>query len=215
VKRTKLQTFALGAVLALLPLLVLWWFSVDCIVEAERPLTSYFAQKLMPIEGIVTVVQGGWLVRTGDLVAGKALRFRVIATLSIDVGVLRRLTLAWPLFLALILAPPRPPALVARIVVGLMILVLLFIPTACAVIFLPLVNNVNFFKVHFAVSPIYGDATVFLAKFALHAALYFSPLLAPPLLWLALNPTARALFLDLGGAPRNPRFRSGKAPRSP
>jgi len=59
--------------------------------------------------------------------------------------------------------------------------------------------------------PVYSNANFFVSQFARYTAVNFLPLLAPPALWLALNPTARALFLAFGGAPRHPPVRSSKA----
>jgi hypothetical protein len=206
---TPSHRFALGAVLALVPLIALWWVAADSISEGLRPIVALTATPLIPVEALRSDRQGGWQVETGLLVtSGKTIPGVEVATFNTDGRLLRRLSLSWPLLLALLLAPPRPPRLFLRIGTALAILAVLFIAGSLAELFSQveiLVNHATIFDndtlPNIAVAaPPYSAATFFAGKLALYAALYFQPFVAPPLLWLALNPRARSLLSEMPGS---------------
>jgi hypothetical protein len=204
-ERSPLRRFALGAAIALVPVFLLWWLSVDALTAALRPATAWLAHQLLPIRSITPEPGHGWIVKTSlKSVSGQGSG----AAFDMADYYCRRLTLAWPLFVALMLAPPRPPHGIARIIAGLAVLVVLFALSASAVAFCHVVQLAN----HAAacdsdVPPVqvvglaYSDAAFFIARFGYNAALMFLPLLAPAVLWLALNPAARRVFIDFGRSP--------------
>ena len=210
---TPVRRFAAGAVIALVPLLALWWGSADAITAALRPVVGIAAQILMPITAVRGDGQGGWRVETNLLVTdSKAGGNLEVATFNVDHQMVRRLSLSWPLLLALLLAPPRANPLAPRLAAALAILAALFVAGGLAEIFgylAALVNHVPGFgnelmpTVRVAAPP-YSDVTFFAGKLGRYAALYFQPLAAPPVLWLALNPRAGRLFLVVSAA-RNPQ----------
>ena len=124
----------------------------------------------------------------------------------------RRVTLAWPVLLAMLLAPPRPRYLILRIVVAIGALSLLFGLSESAIAFCRVTALANHVAVpacdtdappYFVAAPSYGPVALFAARFGYTGALFFLPLVAPAILWLALNPAARSMFLDFGGPRRN------------
>ena len=182
---TPASRFATGAIVAAVPLLLLWWVTADGIAMTLRPAVSQLARLLMPIGAVMPDGHDGWRVETTLLVTEG---FEA-TTYDITARVLRRLSLSWPLLLALLLAPPRPPRLAARLAVALAILAVLFTAGACVQVSRDLLKYAR------VVWPAYGEVVFFVGKLGLYAFGYFQPFVAPPLVWLALNPRARAIFL--------------------
>jgi hypothetical protein len=142
--RSELRHFALGAALVLVPAFLLWWLAVDMVVAGLRPVAAWVAHLLMPITAFAPESGRGWIVKTSlEVTFGKTIPGPEIATFELQADWLRRLTVAWPLFLALMLAPPRPPRLVGRLFAGVLMLALLFILSACSVAFCLLAVLVN------------------------------------------------------------------------
>jgi len=210
--RSPLRHFALVAALALVPLFALWWLSVDALTSALRPPTAWVAAQLLPITTIAASPGKGWLVRTSIKVisADGTPEFGRSASFIMADYYWRRLTLAWPLLIALMVAPPRPRHLVLRIGVAIAALCLLFTVSASAVAFCEVVALANHtavpecaidFSSYVVAAPAYGPLAFFAARFGFYGALVFLPLAAPAILWLALNPRARNLFLGFGRGP--------------
>jgi hypothetical protein len=210
--RSPLHRFALVAGLALVPLFALWWLSVDALTSALRPPTAWVAAQLLPIATIAASPGKGWLVRTSMkiIAAAGAPEFGRTAGFIIADYYWRRLTLAWPLLIALMVAPPRPRHLVLRVGVAGAALCLLFTVSASAVAFCQVVALANHTAVpacdidvppYVVAAPAYGPLAFFAARFGYYGALFFVPLAAPAILWLALNPSARNLFLGFGRGP--------------
>jgi len=208
--RSPLHRFALFAMLALVPLLGLWWLSVDVLTAALRPAAAWLAQQLLPITTIEARPGQGWMVRTSlKLVAtAGSPQFGHSAAFDMANYYCRRLTLAWPALLALLLAPPRPRHLILRIVVAAAALSLLFALSVSAVAFCRVTALANHTAVpacdtdvppFLVATPAYGPVAFFAARFGYYGALFFLPLVAPAVLWLALNPLARMMFLGFGG----------------
>jgi len=207
-----LHRFALVAGLALLPLFALWWLSVDALTSALRPPTAWIAAQLLPIATIAGAPGKGWLVRTSMkiIAAAGTPEFGRSASFIMADYYWRRLTLAWPLLIALMVAPPRPRHLVLRVAVAAAALCLLFTVSASAVAFCQVVSLANHTAVpacdvevppYFVAATAYGTLAFFAARFGYYGALFFLPFAAPAILWLALNPRARNLFLGFGRGP--------------
>ena len=143
--RSPLRRFALVAALALVPLFALWWLSVDALTSALRPPTAWVAAQLLPITSIAASPGNGWLVRTSIKVISAAgtPEFGRSASFIMADYYWRRLTLAWPLLIALMVAPPRPRHLVLRVGVAIAALCLLFTVSASAVAFCEVVALAN------------------------------------------------------------------------
>ena len=208
--------FAAFALLALIPLMALWWVSVDAIVDLLRPVVAWCDALLLPIRSIASDGTGGWLVQTSlEVTAGKWETGRQEANFPIEALFLRRYLVAWPFFFALALAPPRSPRLAQLLGIGFGVLVMLFLFSASALIFVyvaVLVNHapnpadrVQLVPPPFYVSaPHYSDTMFFLAGLGFYLSSYVLPLLAPIVLWLGLNPVPRRAVLGLGGATSSP-----------
>jgi hypothetical protein len=208
--------FALFALLALIPLMALWWVSVDRIVDALRPVVAWLDALLLPIRSIASDGSGGWQVQTSlEVTSGKWEAGHQEANFPIEAFFLRRYLVAWPFFCALALAPPRAPKLAQLLGIGFGVLAALFVFSASALIFVyvaVLVNHapnpadrVQLVPPPFYVSaPHYSDAMFFLAGLGFYLSSYVLPLLAPIVLWLGLNPVPRRTVLGLGAASRSP-----------
>jgi hypothetical protein len=205
--------FAFFVLAGLIPLMIGWWFVVDDLVAVLRPAVAWLVHLLLPIRDLLPSEKGGgWIAQTSlEVTAGKWEAGRQEANFPVDGYLLRRYLVAWPFFFALALAPPRAPRLWRILLVGFAVLALLFILSAAALVFVDvtvLVNHapspadrVQFVPPPFYVAaPHYGDAAFFLAALAFYIASYVLPLLAPVLLWIALNPIPRRLVLGFGAA---------------
>ena len=212
--RSPLHRFALGALLVAVPLFALWWLSVDMLVAGLRPATAWLAQLLLPVTAIEARPGEGWVVRTSLKIIAAAGTPQYGHTAAFDLGnyFARRVTLAWPVLLAMLLAPPRPRYLILRILIAAAALSLLFGLSESAIAFCRVTALANHMAVaacdtaappYFVAAPAYGPVALFAARFGYTAALFFLPLVAPAILWLALNPAARSMFLDFGGPSRN------------
>jgi|HubBroStandDraft_1064217.scaffolds.fasta_scaffold00037_58 hypothetical protein len=202
--------FALFAVAALVPLMGLWWLSVDSMIAALRPLVAWFAALLLPVRDLLPDGAGGWTAQTSlQVTSGKWADARQEANFPVAAELLRRYLVAWPFFLALALAPPRAPRLGLMLVAGSAALTLLFVLSATALLFVfvaVLINHapnpadrLQFVPPPFYVAaPHYSGPIFFLAGLAFYMASYVLPLLAPILLWFAFNPASRRFGL---GAP--------------
>lgn len=97
--------FLSTAMAALVPLLVVWWMGAGTMIELLRPGASWLAGQLDLAQSITSTPTHDWLVESGlDRASGSQAGAVVI---PLAVGELRRLLLGFPLFLALIAAPPR------------------------------------------------------------------------------------------------------------
>ena len=215
---TARRRFVLCALAVLVPAMLFWWLlGAEAVAAALRPLVAALCGLLMPITAIRPTAAHGWLVETGiQVVAGKAAARMEVATFEFTPIALHGMTLCWPLLLALMLAPPRPPVLARRLCLGLAALVVLFAVSCCVEVFVALVLIVNHEPSRLGQAlpamsvawPPYGATTVFLARVGETA---FVPVnvLAAPVLWLWLNPTARhrflaGMFVHDGAEPREP-----------
>ena len=205
--------FAFFVLAGLIPLMIGWWFIVDDLVAMLRPAVVWLVHLFLPVRDLLPGEKGGgWIAQTSlEVTAGKWLPGKQEANFPVDGYLLRRYLVAWPFFFALALAPPRAPKLWRMLLIGFAALVVLFILSATALVFLyvtVLVNHVpspadriQFVPPPFYVAaPHYGDAAFFLAALAFYIASYVLPLLAPVLLWIGLNPIPRRLVLGMGGA---------------
>jgi hypothetical protein len=207
--------FALITLLALVPLMVLWWFAVDHLIAALRPLVAWVVDLLLPVRDLTSDGKGGWIAQTSlEVTAGKWQAGAQEANFPVDAYLLRRYLVAWPFFFALALAPPRAPRLIRMLLTGFAALVGLFVLSAASLIFVfvaVLVNHVpnpadrvQLVPPPFYVgAPHYSDTVFFLAGLAFYIASYVLPLLAPVMLWIGLNPVPRRFLLGLG-APAAP-----------
>jgi hypothetical protein len=209
--RSPLHRFALGAALAMVPLFALWWLSADVLTAALRPATAWVVEQLLPIAAIDARPGQGWAVKTSlkIVAAPGSPQFGHSASFDMANYYCRRLTLSWPALLALMLAPPRPRYLILRIIVAVAALSLLFALSVSAVAFCRVTALANHIAVpacdtgvppFLVAAPRYGPVAFFAARFGYYGALFFLPFVAPAILWLALNPLARTLFLDFGAS---------------
>jgi hypothetical protein len=205
--------FAFFVLAGLIPLMIGWWFIVDDLVALLRPAAAWVVHLLLPVRDLLPGEKGGgWIAQTSlEVTAGKWQAGRQEANFPVDGYLLRRYLVAWPFFFALALAPPRAPRLWRMLLIGFAVLVVLFILSAAALVFVDvtvLVNHmpspadrIQFVPPPFYVAaPHYGDAAFFLAALAFYLASYVLPLLAPVLLWITLNPVPRRLVLGFGAA---------------
>jgi hypothetical protein len=199
--------FALVALLALVPLMALWWLSVDGVIAAMRPLVLWFAAQLLPVRDLLPDGKGGWIAQTSlEVTAGKWIKARQEANFPVEAFLLRRYLVAWPFFFALALAPPRAPRLGLMLLAGFAALLLIFVLSAGAVLFVFVAVLVNHAPspadrdqlvppLFYVAGPRYSDAAFFLAGLAFYVTSYVLPLLAPVMLWLGFNPVARRVVL--------------------
>jgi hypothetical protein len=208
--RSPIHRFALFAVLALVPLFALWWLSVDVLTAALRPATAWLAHQLLPIAAIKARPGQDWMVITSLKVVATAGGPQIghSAAFNMPNFYCRRLTMAWPVLLALLLSPPRPRHLIVRLVLAGAALSLLFGLSISAVAFCRVAALANHTAVpacdtqvppFFVAAPPYGPLAFFAARFGYSGAVMWLPLVAPAILWLVLNPLARKMFLGFGG----------------
>jgi len=202
--------FALFTLLGLIPLMALWWFAVDALIAGLRPLVAWVADLVLPVRDLLPDGKGGWIAQTSlEVTAGKWLPGHQEANFPVDAYLLRRYLVAWPFFFALALAPPRAPRLLRMLLIGFAVLIVVFVLSAVALMFVfvaVLVNHapspadrIQFVPPAFYVAaPHYSDAMFFLAGLAFYVASYVLPLLAPVMLWLGLNPVPRRFVLGFG-----------------
>ena len=194
----------LGVGAVLIPALVVWWLAVDGLITGLRPVSAWLAHLLTPVNAVTPDTDGsGWIVQTGIVVvAGKTIAGGELAIYAIPGVLLRQLTVTWPLFLAFMLAPPRPQRLLGRLFAGVLALAVLFVLSVSILaffLFAALVNHVpsqpGYPPPPFYVAwPAYGEVTFLLARLGRYAACDVLPLFTPPVLWFALNPAARRAF---------------------
>ncbi len=206
--------FAFFVLAGLIPLMIGWWFIVDDLVALLRPSVAWLVHLLLPVRDLVPGEKGGgWIAQTSlEITAGKWEAGKQEANFPVDGYLLRRYLVAWPFFFALALAPPWAPKLWRMLLIGFAVLVVLFILSAAALVFLyvtVLVNHVpspadriQFVPPPFYVAaPHYGAVPFFLAALAFYIASYVLPLLAPVLLWIGLNPIPRRMLLGMKAEP--------------
>lgn len=202
-KQSELRRFSCLAISILLPALVLWWLSVDVIVNALRPDVAWLAHHVMPVDWIEANPSHGWLVITNLSMVDQD---HTQAAFSVDRSYLRRLALPWPLFLTLFFSSPRSPQMIRRLMIGCLFLIIIFVIFSTIEIFCGLVALSNRTRelgnnlepaVFFNASP-YEKVTFFCARLMSDVAIFYLPLLVPPVLCLTTNPTARLLFLGFG-----------------
>jgi hypothetical protein len=194
--------FLSTAMAALVPLLVVWWMGAGTMIELLRPGASWLAGQLDLAQSITSTPTHDWLVETGlDRASGSQVGAVVI---PLGVGELRRLLLGFPLFLALILAPPRDRP-VRTALIGCAVLVVVFWFSASSLIF----NSVAVIVNHraslimdtvppppFTVSqPALSDAAFFLAGLGMYIAMTVLPLALPIGLWAGMNRSGRAVLM--------------------
>ena len=190
--------FARTALLALVPLLMIWWAGSGPVLDLMRPGADWLARQLHLANSISVLPSHDWTIDTGlERASGREIGPVILQVKADD---LRRLLLGFPLFLALILAPPRyRPARSAFI--GYAILAVLFWFSACSLI----LNSVSVILNHrpslvmedamppdFTVTqaPL-GDLAFFLTGLSTYLAVQVLPLVFPIALWAALNRDVR------------------------
>jgi hypothetical protein len=195
--------FAATAAAALIPLLALWWLGSGMMIDLLRPGADWLAGQLHLSDSIVSSPSHDWRVDTGlERASGREVG-GVLTPLPADE--LRRLLLGFPLFLALVIAPPRfRPARTAAI--GVAVLVVVFWVSACSLLF----NSVAVIVNHrsslimdtippppFTVTrPPFSETAFFLSGLGMYLALQVVPLALPVLLWAGLNRAGRDQLLS-------------------
>ena len=95
--------FASRALLALIPLLVIWWAGSGPVLDLMRPVADWLARLLGLANSISALPAHGWTIDTGlERASGEEIGPVI---LQVNADNLRRLLLGFPLFLALVLAP--------------------------------------------------------------------------------------------------------------
>jgi hypothetical protein len=196
--------FLTRAVIALVPLLVIWWMGAGMMIDLLRPGASWVAGQLHLAQSISSTPTHDWLVESGlDRATGSQIGAVVI---PLGVGELRRLLLGFPLFLALILAAPRYRPL-REALIGCAVLVVVFWFSACSLIF----NSVAVIVNHRAslimdtVPPppftvtqsAMSEAAFFLAGLGMYVAMTVLPLALPIGLWAGMNRSGRLALMGL------------------
>ena len=194
--------FLSTAMAALVPLLVVWWIGAGTMIDLLRPGASWLAGQLHLAQSISSTPTHDWLVETGlDRASGSQVGAVVI---PLGVGELRRLLLGFPLFLALILAPPRYQPLRTALI-GCVVLVVVFWFSACSLMF----NSVAVIVNHrtslimdtvppppFSVTqPALSEAAFFLSGLGMYIAMTVLPLALPIGLWAGMNRSGRAVLM--------------------
>jgi len=194
--------FLTRAMTALVPLLVVWWMGAGVMIDLLRPGASWLAVQLHLAQSISSTPTHDWLVKSGlDRASGSQVGAVVIA---LGVGELRRLLLGFPLFLALILAPPRDRP-VRMALIGCAALVVVFWVSACSLMF----NSVAVIVNHRAslimdtvppppftvTQPALSETAFFLAGLGMYIAMQVLPLALPIGLWAGMNRSGRAVLM--------------------
>ena len=194
--------FLSTAMAALVPLLVVWWIGAGTMIDLLRPGASWLAGQLHLAQSISSTPTHDWLVETGlDRASGSQVGAVVI---PLGVGELRRLLLGFPLFLALILAPPRDRP-VRTALIGCTVLVVVFWLSASSLIF----NSVAVIVNHRAslimdtvppppftvTQPALSETTFFLSGLGMYIAMTVLPLALPIGLWAGMNRSGRAVLM--------------------
>ena len=194
--------FLSTAMAALVPLLVVWWAGAGTMIDLLRPGASWLAGHLDLAQSITSTPTHDWLVETGlDRASGSQVGAVVI---PLGVGELRRLLLGFPLFLALILAPPRDRP-VRTALIGCTVLVVVFWLSASSLIF----NSVAVIVNHRAslimdtvppppftvTQPALSDTAFFLSGLGMYIAMTVLPLALPIGLWAGMNRSGRAVLM--------------------
>ena len=200
--------FALRTAAALIPLLALWWLGSGPIMDVLRPGADWLAGLLHLAHSVTALASHNWQVDTGlERASGTEVGG---VPLMLDAGELRRMLLGFPLFLALMIAPPRSRP-IRSAAIGCAILIVVFWFSACSL----MLNSVAVIVNHraslimdtvppppFTVTrPPMGEAAFFLSGLSMYLALQVLPLAVPLGLWAVLNPVARKTLL---AAPRQP-----------
>jgi hypothetical protein len=194
--------FLSRAIAALVPLLVVWWMGAGVMIDLLRPGASWLAVQFHLAQSISSTPTHDWLVETGlDRASGSQVGAVVI---PLGVGELRRLLLGFPLFLALILAPPRDRP-VRMALIGCAVLVVVFWVSASSLIF----NSVAVIVNHRAslimdtvppppftvTQPALSEAAFFLSGLGMYIAMQVLPLALPIGLWAGMNRSGRAVLM--------------------
>ena len=187
------RRFALWCIAVLIVSLPPWWLWG---ADAAASLLAPAARLVMPLFGLpgLSVVDGNWLVQT-DLALANGDGNLVYPVAKETV---RRLLLAVPLFLAFMVAPPRPDRSVRAILRGLAILALIFILSFIAYVWgelAPMLNPTlatvrSQTAVQLAAAPLHPAAAQ-VALLGRYIAMSVLPLLSAILLWALLNPQGR------------------------
>ena len=194
--------FLSTAMTALVPLLVVWWAGAGTMIDLLRPGASWLAGHLDLAQSITSTPTQDWLVETGlDRASGNQVGAVVI---PLGVGELRRLLLGFPLFLALLAAPPRDRP-VRTALIGCAVLVVVFWFSACSLIF----NSVAVIVNHRAslimdtvppppftvTQPALSETAFFLSGLGMYIAMQVLPLALPIGLWAGMNRSGRAVLM--------------------
>lgn len=194
IERRRFGLWALGALIVILPL---WWFWGADLAAALLRVPAGLVLRLFGLSGEITAASGGgWLVGTRLPTAGGGLYDFPVAP-----EVIRRLLLGVPLFVAFMIAPPRPPRPVRAAVIGVLVLALLFGLSLTAFVWGELAPMLNPqlapsrpIVVQLAAPPL-GGAAAQTALIARYLAMSVAPLIAAIVLWAFLNPPGRQALL--------------------
>jgi hypothetical protein len=194
--------------LTLLPMLLLWWFAAGLVIDTLRPFARVLLQMLGLGVSLTAEANHSWIVDTGLSRASGTEAGAVLMRVPMDE--MRRMTMSFPLFLALILnRPHRRPILAGAI--GLLVLALVFCFSALSVVF----NNIAVIINHrsslvadsippppFTVTraPM-GEFAFFCSGLSLYLGLQVLPMAAPVVTWAAVNWAGVKVLLGAGVQP--------------
>ena len=210
--RAKLRTirggFGLSVGLALLPMLLLWWFASGPIMDLLRVPSGWLIEAFQIGTGVTNTPNHDWWVETALQRASGAQGGPV--TIQLPAPELRRMMLSLPLFIALIVSKPRTRPF-RHAVIGVAILAAVFCASACLAVLDSLAVIVNHHSSmvgtevappNFTVTrPHMSGAAFFLSGLGFYLALQVLPMIAPVMVWAALNWAGVRTLLDAESGP--------------
>lgn len=192
---------AFGALAAMLGLGVL---VADPMAALVRPLVQVLARLLGLASGIVSDGAGGWTIPAAVPAANGA---RIDVTVELEAASLRLMLRGFPIFLALMLAPPWNGRMAAGLITGLFTglgaLTLVYVLSTLAVInhlmALASAQAADYARtlpagVAVAAAP-YPPAAMFFAELLNYLAVLVLPLIMPVILWAMVKPEGLRLLL--------------------
>jgi len=198
--------FALFGFAALAALLPLWWTFADIAIELAQPLAVALAQVLGLVTDGGTRTANGWALTTPYwITAGPENLLGKYAKIGLGEAEMKFAIRSFPIFMALMLAPPWSVASLWRMLLGLLVLYVYLALSALALINMqvsillagkpnPVFANSPPPSISVLGTP-YGEFGFWLAGALTYLALFFASLILPVMLWAILKPEAVAVLM--------------------
>lgn len=197
------RTFAVVAILAAIPLLIVFWLAGHTLTQTLIPLIE-FGGRMIGVVDKIQPTDGGWVIATGDPAIASDGRSGGL-TLQLGEVELLRMALSLPFFLALMAAPPRPPRWLLKLVIGTLAMIVVCAVSAVWVLLAKHMVEVNQLDWGSGLrnsgvlvdAPRYPAWMAYPVELGDYVAMAILPLAAPVVGWLILNPVARDMLMGV------------------